>query len=59
VLLNNKIKQGVQEGRSPSFQKLPLSLIGEGDTGGEVDKKKRVRGKKELTFPARRPWKGD
>ena len=30
-------KRGVREGRSPSPENLPLSLIGEGDTGGEVD----------------------
>jgi len=30
-----------KRGASPSFLFLPLSLIGEGDTGGEVDKRGR------------------
>jgi len=32
-----------KRGASPSFLFFPLSLIGEGDTGGEVDKRGRKK----------------
>ncbi len=40
----DETKWGVLEGRSPSFLFFPLSFEGEGDTGGEDDKKHYEQG---------------